>query len=264
MAEEDNSETGFDPIENLTPRDQRVLSLAREEADRFHHSFVGSEHLLLGLITLGQGTAITVLKRMGLVLDTIRAELENQIPTSPDAPGIRSMPYTPRVKNILSIAAAEARHLNHSCVGTEHILLGLLIDDDNVAARVLKCLDVDVEETRLQIRKELDDHCGFLIDVGQPRDTADKPDERHSPRDAIDTRKRYDIYCHEGSGSPVVHRNALFKSRRTLLGGGLRDPGVAFLELQLANGRTVYMSTNAVIKFCEPDVETDGEVFPPV
>lgn len=264
MAEEDNSETGFDPIENLTPRAQRVLSLAREEADRFHHSFVGSEHLLLGLIALGQGTAITVLKRMGLVLETIRAELELHVATGENSPAFGYIPYTPRIKKILGLAASEARHLNHSYIGTEHILLGLLIDGDNVAARVLKCLDVDVEETRLQILKELDDNRGFLIDVGPPRDTAERPHEAQPASDAIDTRKRYDIYCHEGSGSPVVHRNALFKSRRTLLGGGLRDPGVAFLELQLASGRTVYVSTNAVIKFCEPDVETDGEVFPPV
>src|SRR5216683_3523354 len=141
---------------NFTPRAQQVLALARKEADRFHHNFVGTEHVLLGLIRLGQGTAVTVLGKMGLDLESVRTEVEKQVGTGPDQEIIGFIPYTPRVKKVLALAAKEARALNHTYVGTEHILLGLLREGDGVAARVLKNLDVDIEATRQEILKELD------------------------------------------------------------------------------------------------------------
>src|SRR5213596_3593344 len=143
-------------MNNFTPRAQQVLALARKEADRFNHNFVGTEHLLLGLIRLGQGTAVTVLKRLGLDLETVRLEVEKQVGTGPDQKIIGNIPYTPRVKKVLALASKEAKALNHTYVGTEHILLGLLREGDGVAARVLKNLDVDIEQTRQEILKELD------------------------------------------------------------------------------------------------------------
>src|SRR5919201_276282 len=134
---------------NFTPRAQQVLALARKEADRFNHNFVGTEHLLLGLIKLGQGVAVNVLQKLGL-------DLETQVGTGPDQKMIGNIPYTPRVKKVLALAAKEAKALNHTYVGTEHILLGLLREGDGVAARVLKNLDVDIEQTRQEILKELD------------------------------------------------------------------------------------------------------------
>jgi predicted dehydrogenase len=141
---------------NFTPRAQQVLALARKEADRFHHHFVGTEHVLLGLIGLGQGVAVNVLQKMGLVLETVRMEVEKQVGTGPDQKMIGDIPYTPRVKKVVSLAAKEAKALNHTYVGTEHLLLGLLREGDGVAARVLKNLDVDIEQTRLEILRELD------------------------------------------------------------------------------------------------------------
>jgi ATP-dependent Clp protease ATP-binding subunit ClpC len=143
-------------MNNFTPRAQQVLALARKEADRFNHNFVGTEHLLLGLIKLGQGVAVNVLQKMGLDLETVRMEVEKQVGTGPDQKMIGNIPYTPRVKKVLALAAKEAKHLNHTYVGTEHILLGLLREGDGVAARVLKNLDVDIEQTRQEILKELD------------------------------------------------------------------------------------------------------------
>jgi ATP-dependent Clp protease ATP-binding subunit ClpC len=143
-------------MNNFTPRAQQVIALARKEADRFNHNFVGTEHLLLGLIKLGQGVAVNVLQKLGLDLETVRMEVEKQVGTGPDQKMIGNIPYTPRVKKVLALAAKEAKALNHTYVGTEHILLGLLREGDGVAARVLKNLDVDIEQTRQEILKELD------------------------------------------------------------------------------------------------------------
>ena len=135
-------------MNNFTPRAQQVLALARKEADRFNHNFVGTEHLLLGLIKLGQGVAVNVLQKLGLDLETVRLEVEKQVGTGPDQKMMGNIPYTPRVKKVLALAQKEAKALNHTYVGTEHILLGLLREGDGVAARVLKNLDVDIEQTR--------------------------------------------------------------------------------------------------------------------
>ena len=145
-----------EPMSNFTPRAQQVLALARKEADRFHHNYVGTEHLLLGLINLGQGVAVNVLQKMGLDLDTVRQAVDEQVGLGPEAKPSGNVPYTPRVKKVLALAGKEAKSLNHSYVGTEHILLGLLREGEGVAARVLKSLDIDVERCRNEILSELD------------------------------------------------------------------------------------------------------------
>ncbi len=146
----------MEPMNNFTPRAQQVLALARKEADRFHHNYVGTEHLLLGLINLGQGVAVNVLQKMGLDLDTVRNAVEKQVGKGPAAKPSGNISYTPRVKKVLALAGKEAKSLNHSYVGTEHILLGLLREGDGVAARVLKSLEVDIERCRDEILSELD------------------------------------------------------------------------------------------------------------
>jgi ATP-dependent Clp protease ATP-binding subunit ClpC len=143
-------------MNNFTPRAQQVLALARKEADRFNHNYVGTEHLLLGLIKLGQGVAVNVLQKMSLDLETVRLEVEKQVGSGPETKTPGNIPYTPRVKKVLALAGKEAKALNHSYVGTEHILLGLLREGDGVAARVLKNLEVDIERTRNEILRELD------------------------------------------------------------------------------------------------------------
>src|SRR5580700_759213 len=125
-------------MNNFTPRAQQVLALARKEADRFNHNFVGTEHLLLGLIKLGQGVAVNVLQKLGLELETVRTEVEKQVGLGSDAKTPGNIPYTPRVKKVLALAGKEAKAMGHHYVGTEHILLGLLVEDDGVATRVLK------------------------------------------------------------------------------------------------------------------------------
>ena len=143
-------------MNNFTPRAQQVLALARKEADRFNHNYVGTEHILLGLIKLGQGVAVSVLQNMGLDLETVRIEVEKQVGSGPDNTISGNIPYTPRVKKVLSLSNKEAEQLDHSYVGTEHILLGLLREGEGVAARVLTSLNVDINQTRQEILAEID------------------------------------------------------------------------------------------------------------
>ena len=146
----------MEPLNNFTPRAQQVLALSKKEAERFHHNYVGTEHLLLGLINLGQGVAVNVLQKMDLDLQTVRTAVEKQVGVGPESKPSGAIPYTPRVKKVLALAGKEAKSLNHSYVGTEHILLGLLREGEGVAARVLKSLDVDIERCRNEILSELD------------------------------------------------------------------------------------------------------------
>ena len=162
-------------MSNFTPRAQQVLALARKEADRLNHNFLGTEHLLLGLIKLGQGVAVNVLQGMGIDLETVRMEVEKQVGTGPDQKMIGNIPYTPRVKKVIALAQKEAKNLNHTYVGTEHLLLGLLREADGVAAKVLRALDVDIEEARQRVLKELDPNF-----AQQPSEEAQPPGEPSS------------------------------------------------------------------------------------
>src|SRR5262249_27422895 len=143
-------------MNNFTPRVQQVLALASKEAERFNHNYMGTEHLLLGLIKLGQGVAVNVLQKMGLDLERVRMEVEKHVGSSRETKMIGHITYTPRVKTVLALAAKEAKALKHSYIGTEHILLGLLREGEGVAARVLKSLEIDPARTRNEILKELD------------------------------------------------------------------------------------------------------------
>jgi ATP-dependent Clp protease ATP-binding subunit ClpC len=176
-----------EPMNNFTPRAQQVLALARKEADRFHHNYVGTEHILLGLIKLGQGVAVSVLQKMGLDLETVRNAVEKQVGTGQETKTQSSIPYTPRVKKVLALAGKEAKTLNHSYVGTEHILLGLLREGEGVAARVLKSLDIDIERTRNEILRELDPQFsgsqsaegpGEEAAAGSPQRPAGQPEDK--------------------------------------------------------------------------------------
>ncbi len=145
-------------MNNFTPRAQQVLNLARKEAKKLEHNHIGSEHLLLGLLRLKQGVAVNVLEKLGVNIEAVTAEVENHMETNPDSqkakPG-SELPYTPRVRKILSLAGKEAKSLNHSYIGTEHILLGILKDSDSIATQILKNLDIDIEEVREEVLSEL-------------------------------------------------------------------------------------------------------------
>jgi ATP-dependent Clp protease ATP-binding subunit ClpC len=142
--------------EDFTPRAARALVLARKEAQRTHHRFIGTEHVLLGLILLGQGVAFNVLTALGVDLEAVRLTIETEIPGGIHEEASGPIDFTPKVKRALAIATEERKALNHTYLGTEHILLGLLREGEGVAGVVLKNLGVNVKATREQILRELD------------------------------------------------------------------------------------------------------------
>ena len=157
MPDDASASNGADfSMNNFTPRAQQVMGLAKREARRFGHNYVGTEHLLLGLIKLGQGVAVSALQAMGLDLETVRYEVEKHSGPSSDTQQEGDPPLTPRVKRVLVLAAKEARALNYNYIGTEHILLGLLREGDGVAARILKNLKIDADAVRSEVMKALD------------------------------------------------------------------------------------------------------------
>ena len=137
-------------FERFTNRARRVVVLAQEEARMLNHNYVGTEHLLLGLIHEGQGTAAKALESLGIGLDMVRREVEEVIGEGQEAPS-GHIPFTPRAKKVLELSLREALELNHNYIGTEHILLGLIREGEGVAAQVLVRLGADLDRVRQQV-----------------------------------------------------------------------------------------------------------------
>ncbi len=143
-------------FDRFTNRARQVIILARKEADRFNHNYIGTEHILLGIVKLAEGVAVNVLRRMGLDFETVRLEVEKAVGTGPETKMIGEIPLTSRAKKVIEYAVEEAKKLHHSYIGTEHLLLGLLREGEGVAARILKNLDIDLDEVRTEILNELE------------------------------------------------------------------------------------------------------------
>lgn len=143
-------------MNNFTPRAQQVLNLARREADRFHHNYIGAEHVLLGLLRLGQGVAITVLENAGVSPRDLTRKIEASMVPGDASGSEGSLPYTPRVKRLLTAAGAEARELRHTYIGTEHILLAFLKDEGGLANDALASTGLTYDAARQSVLREID------------------------------------------------------------------------------------------------------------
>ncbi|TBR16371.1 ATP-dependent Clp protease ATP-binding subunit [bacterium] len=139
----------------FTERARKVIILAKEEARRFNHDYIGTEHILLGLIREGEGVAATVLEKMGVSLENIRIEIEKLVQPGPTTQIIGDIPFTPRAKKALELAAEEARSLGHNYIGTEHLLLGLIREEEGVASQVLLNLGMDLNAVRNKVMEVL-------------------------------------------------------------------------------------------------------------
>jgi ATP-dependent Clp protease ATP-binding subunit ClpC len=135
----------------FTERAQRVILIAQEEAKRLNHDYVGTEHILLGLIALGEGVAAQVLANLGVDLRRVRSEIEKIVGTGDNVMLLGEIPFTPRAKKVLEYAVEEAQHMGHSYVGTEHLLLGLIREEEGVAARVLENLGLRLDVVREEV-----------------------------------------------------------------------------------------------------------------
>ncbi|MCC6682239.1 MAG: ATP-dependent Clp protease ATP-binding subunit [Phycisphaeraceae bacterium] len=138
-------------FERFTDRARKVMALANQEAQRFNHEYIGTEHILLGLVKEGSGVGANVLKNLDVDLRKVRLEVEKLVKSGPDMVTMGKLPQTPRAKKVIEYAIEEARNLNHNYVGTEHLLLGLLREHEGVAAQVLMNLGLKLEEVREEV-----------------------------------------------------------------------------------------------------------------
>jgi ATP-dependent Clp protease ATP-binding subunit ClpA len=146
-------------FERFTDRARRVVVLAQEEARLLNHDYVGTEHLLLGMIAEGQGVAATALESLGIRLEAVRAQVEEVIGQGQQAPS-GHIPFTPRAKTVLELSLREAKQLGHDYIGTEHLLLGLVREGEGVAAQVLVKLGADLSRVRQQVIQLLSGYAG--------------------------------------------------------------------------------------------------------
>jgi ATP-dependent Clp protease ATP-binding subunit ClpC len=138
-------------FEKFTDRARRVVVRAQEEARALNHDFIGTEHILLGLVGEGQGLAAKALESLGIRLETVRERVEDIVPPGQVEVRTGHIPFTPRAKKVLELSLSEAKLLGHRYVGTEHILLGLLREGEGVAAQVLAALGADLDGVRERV-----------------------------------------------------------------------------------------------------------------
>jgi ATP-dependent Clp protease ATP-binding subunit ClpC len=183
--------------DKFTERVRKVIYLAREEAARLQHDYIGTEHLLLGVIREGEGIAATVLNNLGVDLDHIRQAVENMVTSSGGTMTIGEIPFTPRAKRVLELAVEEARSLGHNYVGTEHLLLGLIREGEGVAAKVLLELGVDRKRVREETLKLLG---------GTPSNAPQEREERAETPALNQFGRDLTALAREGKLDPVIGR----------------------------------------------------------
>jgi ATP-dependent Clp protease ATP-binding subunit ClpC len=184
--------------DRFTERVRKVLFLARDEASRLQHEYIGTEHLLLGIVREGEGIAAKVLKKMGLDFEQIRLAVEKLVSATGGTVTVGEIPFTPRAKTVLELSVEEARLLGHNYVGTEHLLLGLIREGEGVAARVLLDLGADRKKVREEILKLL----------GASGGQRKNPRREKSETPALDQFGRdLTVYAAEGKLDPVIGRD---------------------------------------------------------
>lgn len=212
-------------FDKFTNRAKQVIKLAKKEAQRLNHNYLGTEHVLLGLLKLGQGVAVNVLKNLNIDFETVRNEVEKLVGYGPEIQVYGDPALTGKVKKVFEYANEEAANLNHNYVGTEHLLLGLLRQTDGVAAQVLENLNVNLKEVRKEVLKELETFNLQLPPLGgsstsptagqgaapqNPSKPYEKAGAANSATDKMPALKAYghDLteMCREGKMDPVIGR----------------------------------------------------------
>ena len=190
-------------FERFTDRARKVMALANQEAQRFNHEYIGTEHILLGLVKEGCGVGANVLKNLDVDLRKVRLEVEKLVKSGPDMVTMGKLPQTPRAKKVIEYAIEEARNLNHNYVGTEHLLLGLLREHDGVAAQVLMNLGLKLEEVREEVLNLL----GAGVETEEPSTGKPRVKKGKSKTPALDSFGR-DLteLAREGQLDPVIGR----------------------------------------------------------
>ena len=191
-------------FDRFTDRARKVMSLARQEAQRFNHQYIGTEHILLGLIQEGSGVAANVLRNLEVDPEKIRVEVEKIVQDGPTMVTMGQLPFTPRAKKVLELASEEASNLRHNYIGTEHLLLGLIRENEGVAAQVLMNLNLKLDDVREEVLELL----GADMSSGEstPPGSGEKSTKK-SKTPALDAFGRDLIeLAREGKLDPVIGR----------------------------------------------------------
>ena len=173
----------MDRFDKFTDRARKVLTLAQDEAQRFNHNYIGTEHLLLGLVREGEGVAARVLENMNVELPKVRTAVEFIIGRG-DRPVVGEVGLTPRAKRVIELAIDEARRLGHNYIGTEHLLLGLVREGEGIAAGVLESLGVNLDKVRHEVIRVLSQSSATGSPASETKRSQQDPDRRpagHQP-----------------------------------------------------------------------------------
>lgn len=221
--------------ERFTDRARKVMQLANQEAFRFNHEYIGTEHVLLGLIKEGSGVAADALKNLDVNLRRIRVEVEKLILSGPRMVWMGKLPQTPRAKQVIEYAMEEARNLNHNYVGSEHILLGLLREQEGVAAQVLMNLGLTLEQVRAEIIALLGGAASQLAPPRPRKEIEDLPEPLRPAVAELDAEiQRFTVAKMEAVGDQdfalaARHRDEadkLHRKRKALVRGWIADRDV--------------------------------------
>jgi ATP-dependent Clp protease ATP-binding subunit ClpC len=247
-------------FERFTDRARKVMALANQEAQRFNHEYIGTEHILLGLVKEGSGVGANVLKNLGVDLRKVRLEVEKLVKSGPEMVTMGKLPQTPRAKRVIEYAIEEARNLNHNYVGTEHLLLGLLREQDGVAAQVLMNLGLRLEDVREEVLNLL----GAGVESEESAATSaptETPKKGKSKTPALDSfgRDLTDL-AREGKLDPVIGRTDEIERVITVLCRRMKNNPVLLGEAGVGKTAIVEGLAQKIVRHQVPEILHDRRI----